>query len=421
MGRQAAPAYREEGLELKYIFCSSIYDMDDYEKLSSKSKIPLSLADHNLNRNIILGLDEATGVPVQLINNVQIPSYPTYPRVFFRKKAWRHTPGAEDIHCGFINLPVLKHLSRAITTFSAIKKAVKAAPGEDICLLTYDVRLGIALAMGRAKRKFSNIRTCIVMPDVPTEVLAASTGGKISFKAKMWAKVKMRFIRRFDSYVFVAEPMKEVVDVRKKPYTVVEGIYNNHQPPLDKPTTDKKVIFYSGQLNPAYGMENLLEAFVEIYKDHPEIELWLCGNGRLVPKIRELAANCPGIQFYGYVSGERVRQLQAQATVLVNPRQNVGGLTRFSFPSKTMEYLASGRPVLGYRLDGIPREYDEYIQYVGDNSLQALQDKLLEICSLSAEKREQIGEKSRKFILENKNPKKQCSKIVAMVNGMFEG
>lgn len=411
---------------MKYIFCSSIYDMQDYEKLTSKCKIPLSLADHNLNRNIILGLDEATGEPVTLINNVQIPSYPSYPRIFFRKKKWSHTPGAKDIHCGFINLPVLKHISRFHTTYREIKKAV-STQGTVLCvdgqhtepspvlLLTYDVRLGIALAMNRAKRKFPHIRTCIVMPDVPTEVLAASTGGKISFKAKMWAKVKMRFIRRFDSYVFVAEPMKEVVDVSKKPYTVVEGIYNNHQPPLAEPTTDKKVIFYSGQLNPAYGMENLLEAFINLYEDHKDMQLWLCGNGRLVPKIRELAEACPGIQFFGYVSGERVRQLQAEATVLVNPRQNVGGLTRFSFPSKTMEYLASGRPVLGYRLDGIPREYDDYIQYVEDNSIKALQDKLLEICSLSAEKRREIGEKSRKFILENKNPKKQCAKIVTML------
>ena len=400
---------------MKYIFCSSIYDMEDYDKLSRKSRIPLSLADHNLCRNMILGLDEATGTPVTLINNVQIPSYPTYPRIFFKKKNWSHTDGAEDIHCGFVNLPVLKHISRALTTYRAIKKAVKAAPGEDISVLTYDVRLGIALAMNRAKRKFPHIRSCIVMPDVPTEVLAASTGGKISFKAKQWAKLKMRFIRSFDSYVFVTEPMKEVVDVTKKPYTVVEGIYNNHQPPLADPATDKKVIFYSGQLNPAYGMENLLDAFVNLHKDHPETELWLCGNGRLVPKIKELAAECPGIRFYGYVSGDRVRQLQAEAAVMVNPRQNTGGLTRFSFPSKTMEYLASGRPVLGYRLDGIPEEYNEYIQYVPDNSVKALQDKLLEICSLSAEERRKIGEKSRQFILENKNPQKQCSKIVTML------
>ncbi len=404
---------------MKYLFCSSIYNMDDYGHLSAKSKIPLSLADHNLNRNIILGLDEATGTPVQLINNVQIPSYPKYPKTLFKQQVWHHTEGACDINCGFVNLPVFKHISRAITTWCAIKKAVKANPGEDICILTYDVRLGIATAIGWAKRRFPQIRTCIVMPDIPTEVLAASTGGKISFKAKLWAKLKMKFIRRFDSYVFVTEPMKEVVDVSKKPYTVVEGIYNNHQPPLAPPTTDKKVIFYSGQLNPAYGMENLLDAFLEIYEAHPDHELWLCGSGRLVPRIQEYATHCPGIRFYGYVSGDRVRQLQAQAAVLVNPRQNVGGLTRYSFPSKTMEYLASGRPVLGYKLDGIPAEYDPYIQYVEDNSVAALQEKLLTICSLSPKIRQTMGDASRAFILEHKTPKKQCEKIVKMVDTLF--
>ena len=140
---------------MKYIFCSSIYNMEDYAHLSSKSKIPLSLADHNLNRNIILGLDEATGTPVTLVNNVQIPSYPKYPKISFKKQHWSHTKGAQDINCGFLNLPVLKHISRAITTYSGIKKAVKAAGNEDVCILTYDVRLGIATAMKWAKRKTS--------------------------------------------------------------------------------------------------------------------------------------------------------------------------------------------------------------------------------------------------------------------------
>ncbi len=40
---------------MKLIFCSSIYRMNTYEELSQKSKVPLSLADHNLNSSIIAG------------------------------------------------------------------------------------------------------------------------------------------------------------------------------------------------------------------------------------------------------------------------------------------------------------------------------------------------------------------------------
>ena len=399
---------------MKYIFCSSVFNMADYPHLCEKSKVPLSLADHNLNRNLILGLDEATGTPVTLVNNTPIPNYPNYPKIIFKKQSWQHTEGSQDINCGFINLPVVKHLSRAITTFRGIKKAVKAAGNEPVLLLTYDLHLGACLAIRRAKRTFPNLRTFLFMPDVPNVVLQASTGGSITRSAKLRAAIKMKFISQFDSYGFIAKALADVVDTTNKPYTVIEGIYNNHQPPLAAPTTDKKVIFYSGQLNPAYGMENLLEAFVKLYQDHPDHELWLCGSGRLTDKIRELEKQCPGIRYFGYVDGNRVRQLQAEATVLINPRQNTDAFTKFSFPSKTMEYLASGKPVIGYKLDGIPAEYDPYIQYVAGNSIEALLDKLLEICDLPETERNAIGQRSRAFILENKNPKAMCRRITAL-------
>lgn len=397
---------------MKYIFCSSVFNMEHYGHLCEKSKVPLSLADHNLNRNLILGLDEATGTPVTLVNNVPIPNYPNYPKIFFKKQLWQHTEGSRDINCGFINLPVIKHLSRAITTYQGIKKAVKSAGHEPVLLLTYDIHLGACLAIRRAKKKFPQVRTFLFMPDVPNVVLTASTGGNVTRSAKLRANIKMKFISQFDSYGFITAAMPEVVDVSQKPYTVLEGIYNNHQPPLAEPTTDKKIIFYSGQLNPAYGMENLLEVFQELYKTHPDYELWLCGSGKLSDKIRELESVCPGIRYFGYVDGIRVRQLQAEATVLINPRQNTDAFTKFSFPSKTMEYLASGKPVIGYKLDGIPAEYDPHIQYVPDNSSEALLETLVKICSLPENIRKDMGRQAREFILTHKNPKAMCQRIV---------
>ena len=68
---------------MKYIFCSSVFHMDDYGHLCAKSKVPLSLADHNLNSNLILGLDEAPGTPVTLVHNTPIPNYPNFPKIFF--------------------------------------------------------------------------------------------------------------------------------------------------------------------------------------------------------------------------------------------------------------------------------------------------------------------------------------------------
>lgn len=403
---------------MKFIFCSSVYNMADYDELVKKSTVSLSLADHNLNYNIILGLDEATGRPVTLVNNVQIPSYSKFPKILFRRQPWSHAENAKDINCGFINLPVLKHISRAFTTFAGLKREIRAAESEPVCVMTYDLRVGICIAMRLAKWLFPQIHTCAVLPDIPNAVILASNGGDVTLKGKLRASVKMSFIKQFDSYVLLTEYMKNIAGLGDKPCTIVEGIYNNHQPPLPEKTVEKNVIFYSGQLNPAYGMENLLEAFQQIYQQNENYELWICGGGGLAQRISQLAETCPGVKYYGYVSGEKVRALQAEASVLVNPRQNTEEFTKYSFPSKTMEYLASGRPVVGYKLDGIPDEYNNYIQYVQDNSVEALRDKLIEICGMDDETRNELGKRSRAFILKEKNPKKQCEKIMKLIQSM---
>lgn len=403
---------------MEILFCSSVYNMSDYAQLRQNSKVSLSLADHNLNYNIILGLDATLGKSISLINNEQIPNYPAYPKIFFRKQLWKHAEDARDENCGFINLPFLKHVSRFHTTYTALKQQIRMVGEKEVYILTYDLHWGISRAIRKAKKNFPQIHICAILPDIPNEMLAASNNGNIKVIEKLRALIKMKFIQMFDSYVFLTEHMKSIVNVSQKPYVVIEGIYNNVQSTLESKRNDKKIILYSGQLNPAYGLNNLLSAFIEIYSEHKDYELWLCGSGSLEGKIRKLEKECPAIRYYGYVDSDTIRKYQVEASVLVNPRQNTGEFTKYSFPSKTMEYLASGRPVVGYRLDGIPKEYDSYIQYVNGNSVSDLRDKLLEICSLPKERQEEIGIKSRQFIITKKNPKKQAQQIIDMFNNV---
>lgn len=74
--------------------------------------------------------------------------------------------------------------------------------------------------------------------------------------------------------------------------------------------------------------------------------------------------------------------------------------------------MLSGNPVVMYRLDGIPEEYHAYLNYVHDNSIGALRDEIVEICSLSNEEREKMGQTARKFLLKEKNEVKQADKIL---------
>ena len=53
--------------------------------------------------------------------------------------------------------------------------------------------------------------------------------------------------------------------------------------------------------------------------------------------------------------------------VLVNPRPNNEEYTKYSFPSKDIEYLSSGKPTVAFLLDGMPKCYQDFLYVVDPN------------------------------------------------------
>ena len=61
------------------------------------------------------------------------------------------------------------------------------------------------------------------------------------------------------------------------------------------------------------------------------------------------------------MSREELLKMERRATVMINPTPARLNFTKYFFPSKTMEYLASGTPTVMYRLGCMPKEYDDYV------------------------------------------------------------
>lgn len=81
-----------------------------------------------------------------------------------------------------------------------------------------------------------------------------------------------------------------------------------------------------------------------------------------------------------------------------------------------MEFLASGTPTVMFKLECMPNEYDDYIFYAEGFDVVSLKNKIIEVCEMDNNKREQFGENAKKFILEKKNPRVQCGKIIDFIN-----
>ena len=85
--------------------------------------------------------------------------------------------------------------------------------------------------------------------------------------------------------------------------------------------------------------------------------------------------------------------------------------TKYSFPSKTFEYMASGTPFLTTDLSGIPIEYKGYLFIIKNNSVDEIKVGLERALALSDQEKQKFGEDARTFVLTQKNKYIQSKKF----------
>jgi glycosyltransferase involved in cell wall biosynthesis len=154
---------------------------------------------------------------------------------------------------------------------------------------------------------------------------------------------------------------------------------------------------------------NLVEAVQRL--DRQDFRLDIYGDGDCRDEIIKISKVDNRIKYCGQKPRNEILKKQQEVFLLVNPRTSEGEFTKYSFPSKTMEYLASGTPTLIYRLPGIPDEYYEHCFALEDSSIETLSHKINEILDLSGQELSRMGNEARQFILDNKNPVKQVGKL----------
>ena len=225
-----------------------------------------------------------------------------------------------------------------------------------------------------------------------------------------------------DAFVLLTEQMNRVVNPTGKPHIVVEGIAANELPEIagDGRRSDKTVFLYSGSLwKRLAGIEYFVEGFISA--DVKNAELHLYGTGELVPWIEDISLKHPSIRYMGCVSNEKMVKLQSEADFLVNPRPSNGAFCKYSFPSKTMEYLSSGTPVLMTRLPGVPSEYFDYVFVIEPETPDGAKEAVLDVAKLDDERRKAIGAVARRFIEEHKSARKQAGRVVDFCNRVARG
>ncbi|MEG2278213.1 MAG: glycosyltransferase, partial [Odoribacter sp.] len=218
-----------------------------------------------------------------------------------------------------------------------------------------------------------------------------------------------------DAYVVLTNNMIDYLGINSVPYIVIEGIINSF--PIQNIKKDqnntKKILFYAGSLCKRYGILNLLQAFIAT--TNPSFQLWICGTGDAKSLVMDYQNKDNRIKYYGQLRHEKILEMQIEATLLINPRTSEGEYTMYSFPSKTMEYMLSGTPVLMNYLSGIPMEYYPYLKLLKDESIETLTEAIDYTLNQPASELIRFGEIAREFVLKNKDTKEQGRKIYQLL------
>ena len=311
---------------------------------------------------------------------------------------------------------ICKNPKRNINNIIQVRKIIKSLEIDENTLFIYDplsFDASIGLLYGTKKIKAMKIA---LITDLPMYISMIEKNGKsrVQFlKGLIKQKIFLSIIKDATGFCFLTESMN-CINTQKKPFVVIEGISSlSKKMSNDMVSIGKPIVMYAGGLYEKFGINDLVDAVIEM--DDVNFELHLYGEGTSVDYIKKAASICNKIKYKGVVGVEEIKKAESEAYLLINPRPIDEEYTKYSFPSKTLEYMSSGTPVLTTKLSGIPDEYFKYVYIITESGKQGIKNALRFVLEKEKIELKEKGMCAQKFVLREKNGKIQVQKLLDMI------
>lgn len=377
------------------------------ERLISYGYCPMSITI--AQKNLITGIKAKS--PIDTIGGCRLP-FRFGHKISFKGETWLEDDGSSHVFVDLITVPYLEFLYKTKKIKKAVSIWAKLHADEDCRVIIYGLHTPYLKCARVLKKYIKTLTITCIVPDLPEYYDFHPSRLKKFFKSIDLKNID-REMKNCDRFVLFAETMSNRLNLNKNQYIVMEGCVNcDHY--IGKDNSEKNnsniVYLYSGILNYGYGIDKLLSAFKLI--NNQNIELWLAGSGAMEHDINVASEADTRIKYLGYISDrELLRKYQREADYLLCmiPPDNIA--TEYCFPSKLLEYMISGNPTVSFKLRGVGDEYYKYLITFSDDSPKGVADTISRLSCLSKDERDEIGEKAKEFIVNNKNHYIQGGKV----------
>lgn len=373
-------------------------------------------------KKIIFGLEKNLDVFIDSINGSAVGKYPQYKEKKISPIIWSHDTQKRsfDISVGFWNVSYCNRFFCQRSMEKAAKKWIeKRYLDEGLVIFVYSLRLAPLSTAILIKKRIPKAQIVNIITDLPQYMDLSESPLKKALKSINTIALKQK-IKKVDKFVLFASKMADYLKINPGKWVLMEGCWSGGTYP-QKITNDSKFsefdntfnFVYNGKLEEKYGIAMLLDAFSQI-KDS-NIRLLLSGEGSYSKRIIEASEQDPRIQFFGFLSSyEDVIKLQSKASCLMNMRLPSEQNSAYSFPSKLFEYMITGKPIISFKIGGIPTEYYSFLKMVNEETSIALSSTMKEVIELNEADLNKVEEEVD-FIMNKKNSIEQTKKIVTFL------
>lgn len=395
---------------MKIYFLGSLINDTTFDEIVKKSKYKPSNSAQNFENMLVKGLLHA-GAEVEVHSVPAVGVYPGGSLLGWGRRKESLSSGGFVRWLPLINFPVIKQLCMSISTYCSLGFwLIKNRKDKNKAVLSYSVCPNYSFPQVRLCKLFSCLSS-VIITDLPAYLykLRKNKGLK-NLLANFYTNKLLKVQKRFDCYILLTKYMAKAMGIEEKPAMIAEGFSDEDifkGLPFDK-KNGKKTVMYAGALNKSFGILKLLDGFM---KTKGAYELWLYGAGDSEAYIKECAKKDSRITYFGKVDRKDLLLAQMKAHLLISVKPSDEDHTNFAFPSKILEYMTSGTPVLSTRVGGIPDEYFDFVYPIEDETEEGIAKSIEEILILDEEKLKEQGEKTKCFAVEHKNCFMQAQRI----------
>ncbi|GMV37983.1 MAG: hypothetical protein AMXMBFR61_24910 [Fimbriimonadales bacterium] len=177
---------------------------------------------------------------------------------------------------------------------------------------------------------------------------------------------------------------------------------------------DTFTMVFAGWLSEMNMISTILEAFALLDDDTYRLEI--AGSGEMEDLVQHAAREDDRITYHGYLPFEQVVDLYRRADLLLNLVQREYRTTRYSFPGKLAQLLATGKPVM--------TTYAEDLQdmtfLLRETHPAALAEAIRSVRNTPREVLAERGQRAREYIRQNKTWEVHGRTFRTFIESLFE-